>query len=153
AFDQGQNKWSIGVSVDLPILDQNQGPIAEAEAARSAADARFVATQARAAAEGELAPAPRDGTRDEPARLAAARDDRRANLRRVRSALGLGAADRSSELEARIEALRAARAAAEAERALRQALADLALAIEAPVGGLERVLPALPATGAVQASS
>ena len=31
-FDQGDNKWSIGLTFDLPILNQNQGPIAEAKA-------------------------------------------------------------------------------------------------------------------------
>ena len=45
-FDQGQNKWALGLSIDLPLLDQNQGPIAEAEAARDEAAARFVAIQA-----------------------------------------------------------------------------------------------------------
>jgi cobalt-zinc-cadmium efflux system outer membrane protein len=44
-FDQGQNKWAIGVSVTLPVFNQNQGPIAEAEARRKQAEARFRALQ------------------------------------------------------------------------------------------------------------
>ncbi|MHB8174312.1 MAG: TolC family protein, partial [Nitrospirota bacterium] len=39
-YDQGQNKWGIGISVELPVLNQNQGPIAQAEAARSGEAAR-----------------------------------------------------------------------------------------------------------------
>ena len=30
-YDQGDNKWSLGLSLTLPVLDQNQGAIAEAE--------------------------------------------------------------------------------------------------------------------------
>jgi outer membrane protein TolC len=36
-FDQGDNKWSPGLTVTLPILNQNKGPIAEAEAKRTEA--------------------------------------------------------------------------------------------------------------------
>ncbi len=46
-YDQGENKWSIGISLSLPILNQNQGPIAEAEARRKEAAARFFGLQAR----------------------------------------------------------------------------------------------------------
>ena len=46
-FDQGDNKWSLGITVELPILNQNQGPIAEAEARRKLAAAKFTALQAQ----------------------------------------------------------------------------------------------------------
>jgi outer membrane protein, heavy metal efflux system len=46
-FDQGDNKWSVGLTVTLPVLNQNQGPIAEAEARRSEAAVQFNALQAR----------------------------------------------------------------------------------------------------------
>jgi cobalt-zinc-cadmium efflux system outer membrane protein len=45
-FDQGDNKWSLGLTVELPVLNQNQGPIAEAKARRAEAAARFNALQA-----------------------------------------------------------------------------------------------------------
>jgi outer membrane protein TolC len=45
-FDQGENKWTLGLSVTLPILNQNQGAIAIAEAGRKASAARFNALQA-----------------------------------------------------------------------------------------------------------
>ena len=44
-FDQGDNKWSLGFGVELPILNQNRGPIAEAEAKRKTAAAKFEAKQ------------------------------------------------------------------------------------------------------------
>lgn len=50
-FDQGEHKWSLGISVDLPVLNRNQGPIAEAEARREEAAARFNELQAKVLAE------------------------------------------------------------------------------------------------------
>ncbi len=46
-YDQGQNKWGVGISLTLPILNQNQGPIAEAEARREEAAAVFLSLQTR----------------------------------------------------------------------------------------------------------
>lgn len=50
-LDQTDNKWSLGVGVDLPILNHNQGPVAEAEANRAAAAAHFLTVQTTAMAE------------------------------------------------------------------------------------------------------
>ena len=47
-WDQGENKWALGVSMELPVLNRNEGPIAEAEARRTEAAARFEAIQAGA---------------------------------------------------------------------------------------------------------
>jgi cobalt-zinc-cadmium efflux system outer membrane protein len=46
-WDQGESKWSLGISLTLPVLSQNQGPLAEAEARREEAGSRFMALQAR----------------------------------------------------------------------------------------------------------
>ena len=46
-FDQGQNKWGVGISLTLPVLNQNQGPIAEARARREEAAALFLSLQAQ----------------------------------------------------------------------------------------------------------
>ncbi len=45
SWDQGTNKWSFGFSISLPILNRNQGPIAEAEARRKEAESRLIAIQ------------------------------------------------------------------------------------------------------------
>jgi outer membrane protein TolC len=45
--NQGDSQWQIGLTVELPVLNRNQGPIAEAEARRKAAAARVIALQAR----------------------------------------------------------------------------------------------------------
>ncbi len=52
-WDAGQVKWSLGLSLVLPLLNRNQGPIAEAKARREEAAAAFLAVQAKAIAEVE----------------------------------------------------------------------------------------------------
>lgn len=51
----GDNEWDLGVTLTLPILNQNQGPIAEAKAKRKVAAAHFQTIQANAIGEIESA--------------------------------------------------------------------------------------------------
>jgi outer membrane protein TolC len=46
-YDQGFDLYSVSLNVELPVFNQNQGPIAEAEARRKEAGARFVALQTK----------------------------------------------------------------------------------------------------------
>jgi outer membrane protein TolC len=134
-FDQGQNEWGVALTVDLPLLNRNEGPIAEAAAARDEVAARFLATQAGALAEVEQVLARRDGALE---RRQTVRDlvrDRRHNLERTRKALALGAADRVAELGAHIERLRAERAAVDGDSAVAQACVDLESALQGPLRG------------------
>jgi outer membrane protein, heavy metal efflux system len=54
-FEQGDHRWSVGFSMVLPVLNRHQGPIAEAEARRTEAAARFSALQAHVIGELERA--------------------------------------------------------------------------------------------------
>jgi outer membrane protein TolC len=56
-YDLGENKWNLNFGVELPLLNQNQGPIAEAEANRQLAAAQVVATQAHIIAQIDAASA------------------------------------------------------------------------------------------------
>ncbi len=47
SFQDSENYWSLGVTLTLPILNQNQGPIARARARRKQVAAAFTALQAR----------------------------------------------------------------------------------------------------------
>ena len=113
-------------------MNRNEGPIAEAVAAREEAGARLLATQATAIADVEQALARRAAERTRNARLLAVRADRDANLGRVRRALDAGAADRAAVVAADIEGARAARALVESDAALAQALIDLDAVTEGP---------------------
>ena len=50
-FDQSDNKWSLGVSLNLPVFNRNQGAIKSAEAKRDAAAAVFLQQQESITAE------------------------------------------------------------------------------------------------------
>lgn len=47
SFDQGENKFTLGLSMTLPIFNQNQGPIAQAQAQRVLVAQRFESLQTR----------------------------------------------------------------------------------------------------------
>ena len=52
-LDQSDTKWTLLLGLTLPLLNRNQGPIAEAAARREEAASRFVALQSRVLAEVE----------------------------------------------------------------------------------------------------
>jgi outer membrane protein TolC len=51
ANQNGDSQWSLGLTVTLPILNHNEGPVAEAEAKRTQAAAHFLKIQSDAIAE------------------------------------------------------------------------------------------------------
>jgi cobalt-zinc-cadmium efflux system outer membrane protein len=53
--DQGDKKFTLGLSFTLPVLNQNEGPIAEADARRKEVAARFYQMQAAAIGDVEVA--------------------------------------------------------------------------------------------------
>lgn len=130
-WDRGEARWQIGISLELPLLNRNEGPIAEAEAARGEAAARFRETQERAIAQVELAVARRDGLSAErdPVHVLAAEREREAA--RAERAVVLGSGTRVDGLAVRLEALRAEQAETEVEASWRGALIELAAAVEA----------------------
>ena len=54
-LEEHNSFFTVGLAVTLPIRNRNQGPIAEAEARRKEAGARFVSTQAQVIAQSEAA--------------------------------------------------------------------------------------------------
>ncbi len=46
-WEEGDNRWALGLGITLPILNQNQGPIAVAKGQVATAAARFTALQAQ----------------------------------------------------------------------------------------------------------
>ena len=46
-LDQTDSKWTLGLALELPVFNRNRGPIAEAEARRTVAAARFQTLQAK----------------------------------------------------------------------------------------------------------
>jgi outer membrane protein TolC len=124
-FDQGQNKYMLFPSAELPVFDQNQGPIAAARARRALAASRFIAVQQQILGAIDTATASyATATRTvlEAESLAAARRDQ---LRRTRDLFRLDQVDRPALIEAQLAGLDADRARADALIAQRQALGAL----------------------------
>ncbi len=92
-YDQGDNKWTLGMSVELPVLNQNQGPIAEAKARREEAAARFVALQARVISEIDRAAAACRAAREQLAASDSLLLAERQQAQSVEAQLKAGAAD------------------------------------------------------------
>ena len=151
-YDQGLNKWStIGISVELPVMNRNQGPIAEAEARRSEAAARFLALQAAVIGELERALANRASAREALARSEAALAAVRDRERRTRQALAAGATDRIAWDVAQVELVRAERIQLDALVRLQQSIGDVEAAVQQPLelgGTVERGRPAPSGAGA-----
>ena len=103
SWDQGENKFTLGVLLALPVFNKNEGPIAEAEAHRREAAASFAAVQARAIGEVELAFA---GYRDALRKLETADallSGQRARMKSAQDSFAAGAADRVELLQAQAE--------------------------------------------------
>ena len=103
AWDQGDQKWSLGFSISLPVVNRNEGPIAEAKARRTEAAARFTHLQARVIGESERALAGTLAalhTLETADALLLARDKQ---LQSVQARLRVGEADRLALLSAQLE--------------------------------------------------
>jgi cobalt-zinc-cadmium efflux system outer membrane protein len=139
-FDQGDNKWSLGLTVELPILNQNQGAIAEAEARRKLSAAKFVALQAQAIGEIDRAVA---GWRVAGEQLKTGNSLFDAEQQQQKSAeaqLAAGAADQLDLLNAQLELDNAALTQLDGEAKLQAALGALENALQRPADSIAAVI-------------
>lgn len=134
AFDEGHHKITFGPGFEIPLLNRNQGPIAEAEAQRTEAEAEFNALQAKAIGDmsGALAryTAAQQDLKAARDRLASLQQNREAAVQR---AVEAGEEDRLALASAHIETVAAARASFEAQRRLEEALGALDDAVQQPL--------------------
>ncbi|MCL5965906.1 MAG: TolC family protein [Deltaproteobacteria bacterium] len=140
-WDQGDNKWSLGFSVSLPVFNRNQGPIAEAEARRAESAARFTALQARVIGESDRALA---GYRESLKKLEAADAllaSQRSRRQSAEEMFRAGEADRLTLLGARLELETGALARLEALAGVQRALGRLEDAVERPLVPAEEFPP------------
>lgn len=108
-WDQGENKWALGLTVELPVLNRNQGPIAEAEAKRAEVAARCAALQAKIIAEVDQVLANVTPLREQVLQTEELVRQQRTRLQSVQAASQAGAADQlelqSAQLELRVTEL------------------------------------------------
>jgi len=129
----GDNQWSLGLTLDLPILDQNQGPIAEAEARRRLSAAKFIELQSAVLGEIDRAVAVWRTTQEQ---LKTGNDLLAAEQWQQKSAqvqLEVGATDQLDSLNTQLEFDSASLAQLENETQLQQALGQLEDALQSPL--------------------
>jgi outer membrane protein, heavy metal efflux system len=132
----GDNQWSLGLTLELPVLDQNQGPIAEAEARRKLSAAKFVELQSQVIGEIDRAVA---GWRVAQDQLQTGNELLAAEQRQQKSAqaqLEAGAADQLDSLNAQLELDSASLAQLDGESKLQAALGVLEDALQRPADSI-----------------
>jgi len=136
----GDSQWSLGLTLELPILDQNQGPIAEAGARRKLAAVKFVALQAQVIGEIDRAVS---GWRVARAQWQTGNELLASEQRQQKSAeaqIQAGAGDRLDGLNAELELSSAELGRLDNEARLQTALAALEDALQQPADSLAAVI-------------
>lgn len=132
-FDQGEHKWSLGATAEIPVLNQNQGPISEARARREESAARFVSLQARVIAEIDSALAVRATAAEQLARQTEFARLTRSQASSVQALFQAGAADQLDVCTADLAAQAGDLASLEARIRVAQAAAQLEDALQQPL--------------------
>ena len=138
-YDQGENKWNIGISSELPLLNRNQGPIAEATARRAEFAARFIAVQAKAIAEIDRALAAWHAAQEQLSGLAPLEAALRQQAEAVAAQAKAGAAEPLDVLAAEAELSASALAEFDARLRAVQALGLLEDALQRPFSALKTI--------------
>ncbi len=139
-YDQGLHKWGLAVGTDfLPIFNRNQGPIAEAQAKRAEAAARFLALQVQVTGEIDRALAARVASREQLRQIDALLETQRKNVQAVEARVKAGAADQSELRTAELEVATTESTRLDAVVKVQQALGQLEDAMQLPLHALPSV--------------
>ena len=133
-FDQGDNKWSLGITFELPVLNQNQGPIAEAKAKREEAAARFTALQAGVAGDLDRTVAGYRGALAKVATAEALLANLKKQERTTRARLETGDISRLELSAIQLELSQSELTRLDAQVKVQQAFGDLEDVLQSPLG-------------------
>jgi cobalt-zinc-cadmium efflux system outer membrane protein len=147
-YDQGANKWRLGLSLELPVLNRNQGPIAEAKAKRDESAARFIALQAKVISEIDSAAQGFQQTRQRHVDLFPAINTDLNHEHAMEAQVRAGAADALALLSVKLERLNGVTLLEESGHRSEVAFGQLEDAVQSRLTGLEpgagRIAPAVP---------
>jgi outer membrane protein TolC len=132
-LDQGTGKWSLGIGLGLPILNRNEGPIAVAEARRTAAAARFLDVQSRILAEVDRAAADFAAALTERQAARGLKSGLEQQMRLIRVRQEAGEMSRLERVRAESDLAELARTELAAELRARRAQAALEDAVQRPL--------------------
>lgn len=150
-LDQTDVKWTLGLNLLLSLFNRNRGPIAEAEARRSEAAARFQALQAGVIGEVEAAVAACRSAADRAGIAAAMLAELKKLEATAKERYQLGEISKLELLGVQLELATSRLSRLETLVKAQQAIADLEAAMQVPLD-LERLVLASPmrATGQAQ---
>jgi cobalt-zinc-cadmium efflux system outer membrane protein len=143
-WDQGESKWNLLLSMEIPLLNRNEGPIAEAEARRTEAAAQLVDVQARAIAEIDRTLSILAGSAEEIARISQVHATTSEEVTLGEQRLAAGAADQVEVQTLRIEESASALLLLDAQTRLKVAGGQLEDALQIPFKALAAVVPNIP---------
>ena len=132
-LDQRDNKWTLGATLTLPVLNQNQGAIAEAKAHREEAAARFVSVQAKALGEIDRAVAGYGAARQQVATAGSLLADLRKRQDTSKAMFEAGEVDALALANAQVEFSTGTLAQVSSLMKAQQALAALEDAVQSPL--------------------
>lgn len=136
---EGFNNFSLGVSLELPLLNRNQGPIAEAEARRTKVAAHLRTLQANIISESNVADANYRSALEQLHRADADLNSVQARiLKAANRSVQRGEEDRLFAESAEIQAAVTARASIDALESAQRALGALEDAVQRPLNSLEQ---------------
>ncbi|MCX7871668.1 MAG: TolC family protein [Verrucomicrobiae bacterium] len=135
-WDQGEHKWRLGLTIDIPIFNRNQGPIAEARANRDLAAAKFNEVQIKAISEMEEALAAANTAIEQLKRVQALQVIKEKHLRDLEAQLKAGVIDSLVLEHARIDLISIEKPLIEAYINWEKALARLESAFYHPLESL-----------------
>jgi outer membrane protein TolC len=142
-YDHGIRKLTFGASVALPVFNRNQGPIAQAYAAREAAGQHALVVQSTILNEIDTASAAYSAALAALDRARSQRQTSESLATSARRAFDIDASDRPTLLAAEISATNERLAELDALERAQQALGQLEDAVRAPLLGPELSLPRL----------
>ncbi len=133
AGSAGDSEWNLGLTLTLPILNHNQGPVAEAEARRAQAAAHFLTVQANAIGEINIAMAAYSGALRQSATSKSLLENLRRRLNSVGAQERAGGADRLDVATAEVEFGTGAQNQLAAAIKAQQAFGQLENAVQGPL--------------------
>jgi outer membrane protein TolC len=129
----GDNQWELGLTLTLPLLNHNQGPVAEAKAKRAQAAAHFLTVQADAVAEIDSALAGYRAALQQVATAKALLDNSQKRLDSVREQAQAGEVDPLAVANAEVEFVTGAQSRLNALFQAQQSFGQLEDAVQSPL--------------------
>ena len=135
-YDQGDHKFTFALTLELPLLNQNQGPIAEAEARRKESAARFNALQSKVIGELDHASTAYRIAQENLTALASIAANQQAQNEAVKAQVKAGAADPLDVLTSKLEQVLGELVKLDGQAKMHQAFGAVEAAIQSPIGGV-----------------